>query len=394
MATPETASENAIRPAKRRFSGQSAPAREASAENTSPPKKRTADTHPVPEEVRRRFVQVGRDYFFPDGARAFTDRGHGLTTRSENTEVIRSLVTIAHARGWSEISVSGTERFRKEAWFEARLAGLEVRGYKPSGVEQERLVRALTRSGERAASPETATSAKQQAASGEKTGREDDPASPGPEVPEKPVRGSLIVGRLIDHGAASYRHVARERMSYFVRLETERGERTIWGVDLERAVKESLTQPQVGEAVGLRAVGQDTVTVKAPRRTLGGQMEGDQELDTHRNRWIIEKHAFFEARAAAAEIVRNPEIDPREAVRLHPELASAYLHLRGAEEVAARRIRDPEDQRKFVSLVRSTIADSVERGEPLQPVRLRKSRAEPAKAVSPRTSDRDPSPVR
>jgi hypothetical protein len=92
--------------------------------------------------------------------------------------------------------------------------------------------------------------------------------------------------------------------------------------------------------------------------------------------------------------VRNPTIDPREAVRQHPELASAYLHLRGAEEVAARRIRDPEDQRKFVSLVRSTIADSVERGEPLQPVRLRKPRAEPTKSTSPLTPDRDPSPAR
>jgi putative DNA primase/helicase len=183
-------------------------------------------------------------------------------------------------------------------------------------------------------------------------------------------------------------------MSYFVKLETERGERTIWGVDLERAFKESLTKPQIGEEVGLRAVRQDPVTVKARRRDADGQVVGDQDLDTHRNRWIIEKHAFFEARAAAAEIVRNPTIDPREAVRQHPELASAYLHLRGAEEVAARRIRDPEDQRKFVSLVRSTIADSVERGEPLQPVRLRKPRAEPTKSTSPLTPDRDPSPAR
>ena len=30
-------------------------------------------------------------------------------------------------------------------------------------------------------------------------------------------------------------------MSYFVKIETARGEQTLWGVDLERAVKESLT---------------------------------------------------------------------------------------------------------------------------------------------------------
>ena len=394
MVTPEPTLENAIRPSKRPSRGKSSPAPGEPAESVGARKKRAADVHPVPEEVRRRFVQVGRDFFFPDGARAFTDRGHGLTTRSENTEVIRSLVTIAHARGWSEISVSGTERFRKEAWFEARLAGLEVRGYKPSDVEHERLVRALARREQRSDTPETATSPKERAARGRSVPEENEPSPQGPESPEKQIRGSLIVGRLIDHGAATYRHQAREPMSYFVKVDTERGERTIWGVDLERAFKESLTKPQIGEEVGLRAVRQDPVTIKARRRDADGQEVADQDLDTHRNRWIIEKHAFFEARAAAAEIVRNSTIDPRDAVRQHPELASAYLHLRGAEEVAARRIRDPEDQRKFVSLVRSTIADSVERGEPLQPVRLRKTRTEPTKATSPRTPDRDPSPVR
>jgi hypothetical protein len=393
MVTPEPTLENAIRPPKRPSRGKSSPAPREPAESAGARKKRAADPDPVPEEVRRRFVQVGRDFFFPDGARAFTDRGHGLTTRSENTEVIRSLVTIAHARGWNEITVTGTERFRKEAWFEARLAGLEVRGFKPSDMEHERLVRALARREQRAGSPETAASSKRREA-GEKASREDDPSSLGLEGPEKPIRGSLIVGRLLDHGAATYRHQAREPMSYFVKLETERGERTVWGVDFERAFKESLTKPQIGDEVGLRAVRQDSVTVKARRGEADGQKAADQDLDTHRNRWIIEKHAFFQARAAAAVIVRDPTIDPREAVRQHPELASAYLHLRGAEEVAARRIRDPEDQRKFVSLVRNTIADSVERGEPLQPVRLRKPRAEPTKAASPRTTDRDPSPVR
>ena len=77
----------------------------------------TEDHQTVPDHVRRRFVQVGRKYYFPDGARAFTDRGRRLTTPSENTEVIRSLVTIAHARGWNEIVVRGTDSFRREAWF-------------------------------------------------------------------------------------------------------------------------------------------------------------------------------------------------------------------------------------------------------------------------------------
>jgi len=394
MVTPEPTLENAIRPSGRPTQARSTKSRDEGADSAAARKKRAAAPRPVPDEVRRRFVQVGRKYFFPDGARAFTDRGQRLTTPSENTEVIRSLVTIAHARGWNEITLTGTERFRKEAWFEARLAGLEVRGFNPSDVEHQRLVRALARREQRPDTPETATSSKERTARGRSVPEESEPSSPGTESPEKLARGSLILGRLIDHGAATYRHQAREPMSYFVKLETERGERAVWGVDFERAFKESLTKPKIGEEVGLRAVRQDPVTIKARRRDADGQEVADQDLDTHRNRWIIEKRAFFEARAAAAEIVRDPTIDPREAVRQHPELASAYLHLRGAEEVAARRIRDPEDQRKFVSLVRNTIADSVERGEPLQPVRLRKSREVQTKAPQARTPDRDPSPAR
>jgi putative DNA primase/helicase len=176
---------------------------------------------------------------------------------------------------------------------------------------------------------------------------------------------------LVDHGKAAFQHDPNAAVSYFVRLETGRGERTIWGVDLERAVKESLTKPQIGEEVGLRVVSQEPVTVKTAVPEGEGADLGEHALQTHRNRWIIEKRGFFDERAAAAALVRDPKVDPREAVRQHPELTSTYLHLRGAQEVAATRIRDPQDQRKFVSLVRSALADSVARGEPLQPVRLR-----------------------
>ena len=99
--------------------------------------------------------------------------------------------------------------------------------------------------------------------------------------------------------------------------------------------------------------------------------------EVFRNRWVIEKQSFFEARAAAAPIVRDEGVGAREAVREHPELAGTYLNLRAAE-LASRALRDPQDRRRFVSQVRSALADGIERGEPLQPVRLRE-RAKEAK---------------
>src|ERR1700686_1848581 len=204
MATPDDASqpaasgkgrsENSLRPSLPRPKGTG-----KGVESSRPPEgpARRAPTSravpaalPVPQVVRERFVQVRNHYYFPDGARAFTDRGNRLTTPSENTEVIRSLVAIAKAREWNEITVRGTERFRKAAWFAARLAGLEVRGYRPSEVEQAHLVRRLGR--------------QNGVAAGEHPDREppepkrmtDEEASP------RRHRPGLLTGRLIAHGRA------------------------------------------------------------------------------------------------------------------------------------------------------------------------------------------------
>ncbi|MGH7058738.1 MAG: LPD7 domain-containing protein, partial [Acetobacteraceae bacterium] len=274
---------------------------------------------PVPEDVRKRFVQVRNRYYFPDGARAFTDRGDRLTTPSENTEVVRSLIAIAKAREWSEITVRGTERFRKVAWFAGRMAGLDVRGYQPSEIAQAHLVRALARQNAVTAGESTAAPADRS------------PANAEPEARAATRQRGLLTGRLIDHGRATYQHDPRAPMSYFVKLETPRGDRTVWGVDLERAVKESLSKPEIGEEVGLRSLRQDAVKVKTPERDAEGRVVGVRKLETHRNRWIIEKRGFFEVRAEAARIVRDITVGPKQAVKQHPELVGTYLQVHAAE---------------------------------------------------------------
>jgi hypothetical protein len=343
----------------------------------------TAASRAVPEEIARRFVQVGNKYYFPDGARAFTDRGNRITTNSENTEVVLSLIGIAQARGWHVITVRGTERFRKEAWFAASIAGIAVRGYNPSDFEQSHLVRSLAR--EKTGAPEAPPS----------PGSDADSMSRGPLGDEPRARGSgadrggLVIGKLVDHGRATYQHDPRAAMSYFVKLETLHGDRVIWGVDLERAFKESLTKPEPGEEVGLRSVRQEAVTVKTPTLDADGQVTGEKNLDTYRNHWIIEKREFFESRAAAARNVRDTSVNAKDAVRQHPELVGTYLQVHAAE-LAAKRFRDPEDRALFVAKVRAALADSVARGEPLPAVRVR----ERAKERTPDPREREPEPAR
>jgi hypothetical protein len=335
----------------------------AAREAAAPPSSGATSTDPwtVPASVRDRFTQEGHRFFFPDGARAFQDHGRRLSTPSENTVLIRSLVEIAKSRGWETVVIQGTERFREEAWRQSRLEGLNVRGYRPSDQERAALARAMAR---RQETPEEGVQVK----SGvppeamEKQGRTDKFSGPG--------STPAIVGKLLDHGRDTYHFDPHEEMSYFIRIQTPEGKRTFWGKDLERAMEQSLTEPKIGEDVALKRTGQDNVTVKRRERDADGTLLRESNLDTHRNRWVIEKREFLEAREAAAAIFRDSRVEPKAAVASHPELAGSYLNLHAAE-IAAKTLRDPDDQKKFVSLVRAALADAVERGDPLQPVRLR-----------------------
>jgi hypothetical protein len=348
----------------------------------------------VPEEIKQRFVQVGNKYHFPDGARAFTDHGNRLTSPSENSEVIKSLISIAQARGWSDITVSGTERFRKEAWFAARLAGLKVRGYTPTEFEQGRLIRNLARESgrERTAPAATATSGSVTRLTNGGTNARDPGDTREARVQPRERQRTLQVGRLVDHGAAPYLHDPQNATSYFVRIETQNGERDVWGVDLQRALKESLTRPQVGDEIGIRALRRDAVKVSRPELDADGRVIGKKELETHRNAWVVEKREFFRERAQAARILRDTSLDRQAAVRAHPELLGTYLQLHAAE-LAAKTLRSPEDQRRFVASVREALADSVARGEPLPPVPL-KEPARSREARAPAPSERNPAPTR
>ena len=393
---------NAIQASRRaRDARQAAVATEPAAEGAAAPSAPTAagsksvhraDSDPwtVPQSVRDRFVQEGHRFYFPDGAPAFRDLGRRLTTASENTQVVRSLIDIAHSRGWTEVTVTGTERFRQEAWRQARMSGLEVRGYRPSEVEQAQLIRALARNLARPADRVDAVSSEPTGAAPAVTQPAPSPADTPPvraetgtRPPEPGARNTATeryVGRLLDHGKDTYRHEPDAEPSYFVRLGVPGGYREIWGKDLEPALHQSLTQAQIGDEVVLQIARREPVTVKRRERGAQGEFR-NQEVAVYRNRWVIEKREFFEQRAAAAQVVRDESVRPQEAVREHPELAGTYLNLRAAE-LAAQRLRDPEDQRRFVAQVRVALAEGIERGEPLQPVRLRE-RA-PSRAPPPR----------
>ncbi len=67
-------------------------------------------------------------------------------------------------------------------------------------------------------------------------------------------------GVLIAHGEAPYEHKSGNRESYYVTLGYSDGqERTVWGVDLARAMNES--KAEIGDRIGLKHVGSQRVTL-------------------------------------------------------------------------------------------------------------------------------------
>jgi hypothetical protein len=182
--------------------------------------------------------------------------------------------------------------------------------------------------------------------------------------------GELLIGRLKDHGRANYQFRAKEDSSYYLKLTTTRGERILWGKDLERALIEGETKPQKGELVGARRIRRELVTITTRARREDGTVTTTEQR-AHRSRWVVEKVQFFAERARLARRLRDEQVDIKEAVKTNPELKSTFLSIRAAEEFAAARIKDPQDRERFLGLVKGAMAGSIRKGEPLPAVRLR-----------------------
>jgi hypothetical protein len=94
-------------------------------------------------------------------------------------------------------------------------------------------------------------------------------------------------GVLVEHGRAKYKDDPRAKLSYYVTLSTPKGDKTVWGVDLERAVLSSGLQ--VGESIRLAFSGSQDVTVETNILDGDGNVIGSQPITTPRNTWTATK---------------------------------------------------------------------------------------------------------
>ncbi|WP_081074736.1 LPD7 domain-containing protein [Burkholderia cepacia] len=273
-----------------------------------------------PERVRKRYLRAGNQYFLKDAPYqlAFEDLGPYLVTEHNRPDVVESMIDMVHAKSWGRIRVSGHEEFRSEAWLQGTLRGIEVSGYEPKAADLARL--ADGRQARLNNRIEGAADVGATAAAGA-PGRADDPAvassapqgNPGATVngtsPSAPVHASTsespipevnrngandeadaprrYIGELREHGGAPYQHNPARSDSYYVVFRDEAGtDQVVWGVDLERAVREA--NAEIGQQVTLDNLGKRFVTVRVPILDEEGRVIGEDEKDVYRNTWQVE----------------------------------------------------------------------------------------------------------
>ena len=235
------------------------------------------------QAVYEQYRVAGSKYYFKDQAGnvnqlAFKETDNKLSTALNTERVTRSLIDLAEAKGWSDIKVSGHKEFKRQIWRAATERGIEVSGYKPDDKD-------LAVVSDKAL----------------KNSIEPEPVKQASKAPKLTTKNRDVSGVLVDHGPAPYQDKPENKQSYFVTIDTGKGRRTVWGVDLADALTESNVQP--GERVLLRQTGTKPVTVE----------DNDGKLvNAMRKSWSVERGDKREVIAAVGEAltaqqVHNPD---------------------------------------------------------------------------------------
>lgn len=288
----------------------------------------TSTGYDIPESVAQRYVVKDGRFWKPNlrdpnapgnDMPHIEDKGPRLASHENDRGTIADMVAIAQAKNWTSVTVKGSPEFRRNAWLEAKLAGIEVNGYKPSDSDHA-LLEAARREQARQREALTIRKGESPMPAGEKVAPSDsvatmpvtkavnqraDAATTAPDIAPKTKAKSVdtMSGELLEHGSARYQHKSDASHSYFVRYRDEAGaERTVWGVDLKRAMEDS--GAQVGDNVSLKNLGETPVSVQEPVRDEGGKVIRLEWKEALRNAWEV-------TRSDPVEPTRAPDPTPQ-----------------------------------------------------------------------------------
>ena len=197
----------------------------------------------VPSNIQSRYIQTNSGLLghlnYSDinshNTVVFQDKGNKLSTPKNDAQTISDMLDVAQAKNWGSIKISGSAEFKRQMWLEANLRGIATSGYKPSKEDLALLAN--------------------QRENRSRNSIEHQPLAPEPNKPAQEAPSKELGARLVAHGKDHYNHNPDKGMSYFVLLEKDGKQWERWGMDLERAMKES--SAQVGDKVELIDKGKD-----------------------------------------------------------------------------------------------------------------------------------------
>ena len=250
--------------------------------------------HEIPVELSKRYAIKDHVYYSknPDVGMVFEDKGQLISAQSSDVDDVRAMIELAKTKNWSKIKVSGAEEFKREAWLAASMQGVEVTGYKPTQQDialfenaKSKIQNKIELIDHKVAmdAPQTTTNVM-----GHTQVKSTDNV-----VKEEGVM-------LLAHGNAKYLYDDKNENSYYVRFLDKGTEKTVWGVDLERAITEA--NANIGDRLTIARDGQRTVTVNSPIHDELGKVIGTEQKEAKRNAWRIQA-AKYRPKAAEVAII-------------------------------------------------------------------------------------------
>nr|WP_223135410.1 LPD7 domain-containing protein [Klebsiella pneumoniae] len=302
----------------------------ATNDNAETPPKERIDLEGL---IARFGYRAEKDYtaYTLDGQDAFYDYGSHLRMAtpeaSQSDEMILAAVLTADKQHHRGIEITGSDEFKERVFNLISEYNIEVKLTNPEQrVKLLELKKANETAKETAKENVADSNANKQEGANEKTNssvqqngmRWEESASVQPkkqnasdtQKEDKAAGEPWEKGVIVAHGRAKYEWKEDESMNYFVTLKNEHGEKTLWGKDLERAVKDAGVDTE--RLVTVRKLGFVDVEVNAPVRDESNKIVRYETIQTKRNEWEV-KPVYPQPAAGNEQAYKPSELVPYDA---------------------------------------------------------------------------------
>jgi len=84
-----------------------------------------------------------------------------ITTTLDDRKTVSAMLDLAQERRWDRIKLTGSDSFRREAWVQAHVRGIETTGYQPQNTDLQEVARRVAPANQNAAPAEKAPTPQQ-----------------------------------------------------------------------------------------------------------------------------------------------------------------------------------------------------------------------------------------